>query len=542
MKMERFPKWLPVMFALLTIFTPEDGLAEPLDNWHSRNPLTEGNSLRVSHGNGIFVAVGEFGAIYTSSDGAAWTSRTSGTHHPLNDVTYGSSTFVAVGYSGTILNSQDGVTWTTRNSGTSYNLSGVAYSSNTFVAVGDNGAIVTSPNGAGWAVRDSGTHQGLKKVAFGNNTFVAVGMNGNILTSPNGANWTVEASGTSGHLEGIAYGKNTFVAVGEAILTSSDGITWTERGPKTNHRFFGVAYGSGTFAAVAENGAIFTSPDGSGWTQRNSGTHLTLLAIAYGEENFVAAGENGTLLQSDSLPSPQISVSSTSLDFGSVNVGNSSSQTLTITNSGSADLILQRLTIAGANVIDFITQNDHCTGTTLSSSQNCTVQIVFSPHLTGSASATLSISSNDPVTPTQTVSLSGSSGGFSVSSTGSNCFISFSAAGSGLENYLEILRKFRDVFLLESELGKTLVDFYYQHSPSLAKFVARHDFMKEGVRMGLIPLVALSYVALYTSPVEKALLFALMHGVGLAGFIIRGRSRRLRETRVRDGTISKYRF
>jgi hypothetical protein len=218
----------------------------------------------------------------------------------------------------------------------------VAYGRNTFVAVGDDGAILTSSDGAAWAIRDSGTQQVLKKVAYGNNTFVAVGLQGMILTSPTGEVWTVEAAGTSGHLEGITYGSGTFVAVGETILTSPDGIGWTERGPRTNHHFSGVAYGSGTFVAVADKGAIFTSPDGSVWTPRDSGIRLSLLAIAYGDRSFLVTAENGTFLQSASLPSPQISVSPPSLDFGSVDVGNSSSQTLTIINSGSAGLIIAR--------------------------------------------------------------------------------------------------------------------------------------------------------------------------------------------------------
>ena len=214
-------------------------------------------------------------------------------------------------------------------------------------------------------------------------------------------------------------------------------------------------------------------------------------------------------------------------------MGSSASQTLTISNSGSANLIIQRLTISGANTIDFITQNDACTGTTLPPSQNCTVQIVFSPHFTGSSqSATLSIVSNDPATPTQTVPLSGSSSGFSVSSTGSSCFISSVARGSGLADYLDILRKFRDVFLLQSDLGRTLVDFYYELSPSLANFIARHDFVRKGVYTGLVPLMALSYVALYTSPAEKAFLFTLMNGVVITWFINRGRSRKVGKRRV----------
>jgi hypothetical protein len=477
------------------------------------------------------VAVGESGSLYTSSEGAAWKERSSGANQSLHDAVYGGGTFVAVGTSGTILTSPDGITWTLRSSGTGHDLNGVGYGHGVFVAVGDNGTILTSPDGVSWAARDSGSHQWLKKVAYGGGTFVAAGGNGTLLTSPDGAAWTVRNSGTRGHLEGIAYGKKTFVAVGDTILASPDGIGWTDRTAGTSHRIFGVAYGSGVFAAVADNGAILTSSDGSEWTPRDSGTHLSLYGIAQGRKIFLAAGEKGILLQSEPLSSPQISVSSTSLDFGSVDVGNSSFTNLTVTNSGSADLIIGQLTLSGADTLDFNTRNDNCTGATVAPSQNCTVQIVFSPRSTGSRSATLSISSNDPDTPTQTVFLSGSGADgdifISSGSTGSSCFISTSTRGSGLEDYMDILRKFRDVMLLRSHLGQTLVDFYYQHSPALARVLARHEWLRKAVAFSLVPpLAAISYVALYASPVEKAFLLILMTGVMTAGWRLIRRSAR----------------
>lgn len=537
MKARRLHHCLLGWLAVLAIFFPKDGLAEPLDHWQLRAPLPPGHSLRISYGNGIFVVVGESGSVYTSSDGATWKGRSSGTDQSLLDAAYGSNTLVAVGRGGTILTSPDGITWTLCSSGTGQDLNGVGYGQGIFVAVGDNGTILTSPDGVSWAARDSGTHQWLKKVAYGGGTFVAAGGNGTLLTSPDGAAWTVRNSGTLGHLEGIAYGKKTFVAVGDTILASPDGIGWTERTAGTSHRIFGVAYGSGVFAAVADNGAILTSSDGSEWTPRDSGTHLTLYGIAHGRKIFLAAGEKGILLQSESLSSPQISVSSTSLDFGSVDVGDSSFTNLTVTNSGSADLIIRQMTFSGANTLDFNTRNDNCTGATVAPSQNCTVQIVFSPRSTGSRSATLSISSNDPDTPTQTVSLSGSGteGDIFISSgsTGSFCFISTSTRGSGLEDYMDILRKFRDVILLRSPLGQTLVDFYYQHSPGLARVIARHDFLRKAVGVGLVPpLVAVSYVALYASPAEKAFLLILMTGVITAGWSMIRRSGSPRKTRV----------
>jgi hypothetical protein len=515
MKTKRISLWLLGIFFLFPILSSVDCPAESLDHWQGKNAFPRGSPLRISYGKEMFVAVGESGALYTSSDGEAWKERSSGTDQPLRDAVYGGDTFVAVGRSGTILTSPDGITWTLRSSGTGHDLKGVAYAQGIFVVVGDQGAILTSPDGATWAARDSGTHQWLKKVAYGGGTFVTVGSNGALLTSNDGAAWTVRNSGVLGDLEGIAYGRKTFVAVGDTILASPDGIRWTERPARTYHHLYGVAYGSGVFAAVADNGAILTSSDGSEWTPKDSGTHLTLYGIAHGRKIFLAAGEKGILLQSEPLSSPQISVSSTFLDFGSVDVGDSSFTDLTITNSGSADLIIQQMTFSGTNTLDFNTRNDNCTGATVAPSQNCTVQIVFSPRFTGSRSATLSISSNDPDTPTQTVSLSGSGtdgGAFVVSgSSGSFCFISTSTRGTGLEDYLDVLRKFRDFILLRSHLGQTLVDFYYQYSPSLSQLLARHEYLRKAVGFGLVPpLVSIAYVTLHTSPGEKAMLFLLL--------------------------------
>jgi hypothetical protein len=533
MGMRRFPEWLPVMFTLLALFAPEDGLAEPFDHWRQRQ-LPQGIPLRVSQGNGLFLAVGESGFLCTSPEGETWTQRSSGTSYRLHDVAYGNGTFVAVGDRGTILTSSDGVTWILQSSATSSFLYGVTYGNKIFVAVGDKGTILTSPDGAAWTARNSGSHQGLKAVAFGNDAFIAVGDNGTLLTSSRGEAWTARSPGIHRHLAGIAHGKNTFVAVGEAIFTSADGVIWTERFTGTDHFFPGIAYGSGIFAAVGDDGTILTSPAGSEWVQRNSGTRLPLLAIAHGKDRFVAAGDGGILLQSDSLPSPQISVFPSSLDFGPVDVDHSSSQNLTIYNSGSADLTIHPLTIGGSNFSHFTLQNDSCSGTTLSPFQNCSVQVVFSPSSTGSKYALLSIPSNDPDTPTVTVPLngSGSSSGIIISSgaSGGFCFISFLASGSWIENYLSMLRKFRDAFLVKSAVGKTLVGFYYRHSPSLAYFMAHHDFLRRLVRIGLIPAVGISWLTLYTSPLEKALLCILIWaGVTIGLFILPGRPTGLRE-------------
>jgi Cep192 domain 4 len=536
---KRLHRWLVGWFAVLMVVQPQNSLAEPLDHWQLKAPFPQWPSIRISYGNGIFVAMGEPGALYTSPDGETWTWGSSGTSQSLRDVSYGGGTFVAVGEEGTILSSPDGVIWTGCNSGTGYHLNGVSYGEGIFVAVGDEGAILASSDGLTWSARDSGTHQGINKIAFGKGIFVAAGRNGTLLTSADGAVWTPQSSGTHGHLDGIAYGKDTFVAVGEAILTSSDGKVWAEKKARGSHRIFGVAYGGGLFAAVADNGGILTSSDASEWTARDTGTHLTLFAIAHGKERFLASGERGILLLSEPLPSAQISVSSSSLDFGEVRVGDSSFTNLTISNSGSANLIIRQITLSGTDTLDFNTRDDNCTGATLPSSQNCSVQIVFLPRSAGPKSATLSVSSNDPDTPTQTVSLSGSGtdGGAIVSSgsTGFFCFFSTSVRGTGLEDYLEVLRKFRDTILSRSDPGKRLVDFYYQHSPALARMIAQHDFLRKAMAFGLVPpLAAIAYITLYASPAEKAILFLLIAGGVFAGWRLIRESARAKSFMIRS--------
>ena len=64
-------------------------------------------SVTYSETLGLFVAVGRAGAILTSTDGATWTSRTSGVSTYLYSVTYSETLglFVAGGDSGVILNS-----------------------------------------------------------------------------------------------------------------------------------------------------------------------------------------------------------------------------------------------------------------------------------------------------------------------------------------------------------------------------------------------------------------------------------------------------
>lgn len=105
------------------------------------------------------------------------------------------------------------------------------------------------------------------------------------------------------------------------------------------------------------------------------------------------------------LAAASISLSATSLSFGSQPVQTSSSaQSVTLTNTGSATLNISGLAVTGTNAGDF-TEVDTC-GTPIVAGAQCTVAVMFTPSAAGTRTAALSISDNANGSP-QTVNLTG---------------------------------------------------------------------------------------------------------------------------------------
>jgi isopenicillin-N N-acyltransferase-like protein len=96
------------------------------------------------------------------------------------------------------------------------------------------------------------------------------------------------------------------------------------------------------------------------------------------------------------------------------------------------------------------------------------------------------------------------------------CFIATAAYGTPMAQEIEILREFRDEYLLTSPVGQALVDFYYRVSPPMAEFITEHPSLKPIVRAGLLPAVAMSAVVVNTTPVEKMTIVGLLVVVSVA--------------------------
>ena len=301
-----------LILILLSFFNPisfnaysQDYAVNPLDQWHLRNPSVP-HLLAVTSGNGIYVAVGDIGAVMTSRDGINWTRQNSGTGLELLGVAYGNGLFVAVGgdknnygyYTSVILSSTDGINWTARGHDRTYFLLGVSHMNGVFMATGSAGAIYTSANGISWTKVNSGTTQNMAGCAYGNGKYVAVGHSGTIRTSVDTINWSGMNYGVNWILSSVTYGDNKFVAVGTIgggdgggrIISSTNGNDWLERQSNVNLRLRSIAYAGGLFVAVGNSGRITTSPDGITWEVQSAASTKNFKGIIQGNGLWVAVG------------------------------------------------------------------------------------------------------------------------------------------------------------------------------------------------------------------------------------------------------------
>jgi hypothetical protein len=90
------------------------------------------------------------------------------------------------------------------------------------------------------------------------------------------------------------------------------------------------------------------------------------------------------------------------------------------------------------------------------------------------------------------------------------CFIATAAYDTPVADEIQILREFRDGYLLTNPLGQALVYFYYWVSPPLAEFITEYPSLKPIVRTVLVPAVTMSAVVVDTTAAEKTVIMGLL--------------------------------
>jgi len=227
---------------------------------NSSTGLNAVNFFGVAHALNTYVAVGDGGRIFTSTNAADWTAQISGVTTSLTSVAGGPAGFVAAGTGGVILSSADGVAWSTRPSGTTNTFNSVGFGDGRFVAVGGSGTIQISTDGVTWTSVESGVTATLNVVRWFENVGYLIGGNsGTMLKSTDGANWQQVETNITTFISTLAQtpiGLLAGVGVSGGLLVSLDGSSWTNATYPADRQMNSMVATSSTIVAVGTSGAM----------------------------------------------------------------------------------------------------------------------------------------------------------------------------------------------------------------------------------------------------------------------------------------------
>jgi hypothetical protein len=146
--------------------------------------------------------------------------------------------------------------------------------------------------------------------------------------------------------------------------------------------------------AIVSNGCTTVAPAGSctinvTFNPTSSGVKSAAIGVAY---NAAGSPSSVALTGTGLTPIPVAVVSPASLSFGDQGTGiASAAQAITVSNSGTSNLVVSGLTIIGANAADFNVTNG-CT--TVAPAGKCTINVTFKPSTIGLKTASVSIAHN----------------------------------------------------------------------------------------------------------------------------------------------------
>ena len=135
-----------------------------------------------------------------------------------------------------------------------------------------------------------------------------------------------------------------------------------------------------------------------------SGPHTAALHLP---TNSPSTGDVTVQLSGTALTPANIRVRPGSSDLGSVTIDQTAYKTFTVANTGQLPFGVNQVTLTGDADFSIVTDQDFCSGWTVSGQTNCTVQVAYTPTVTSPETATLSIpsdaSNNTDVTVALTV-------------------------------------------------------------------------------------------------------------------------------------------
>ncbi|MBV9086798.1 MAG: choice-of-anchor D domain-containing protein, partial [Acidobacteriaceae bacterium] len=178
-------------------------------------------------------------------------------------------------------------------------------------------------------------------------------------------------------------------------------------GSSLAYKWWFVSKPSGS--TVALNSSITTKPT---FTPDQPGPYVLALTVSDGTQT--SAPTTVLILGT----SPQISVVPASLSFGAQTIGTTStSKSIVVTNTGSANLIINSITLGGSNYPEFAVSTPSLPAT-ITPGNTASISATFKPQTGGSKSATITIKDNvTGASPVISMSGTGAVPGISVSPT-----------------------------------------------------------------------------------------------------------------------------
>jgi len=298
------------------IITGEEGTVLWGDSIDNMQPGTITATLDwledVAASTNLAVAVGDFGAIYTSPDGISWTKQAVTFSDWLRAVIWAGGQWVTVGETGTIATSPNGTTWTKRTSGTGEDLNNVAYLDGTYYVVGGNGVSLSSPDAVTWTSENIGATNHLFSIASGGSTSRLYVGEDAVWQTLNGSFWTNIADVPNGPPSWTYYSvlgfSNAFVLAGrtgfqvDASRATQNGVfTWEVTYDTPRQWLWDCVHNGIDYVTVGDFGTVMTSGNGVAFDVEvvpNSVTNTTLLGVAGDTNLLVVVGDTGKIIYS----------------------------------------------------------------------------------------------------------------------------------------------------------------------------------------------------------------------------------------------------
>ncbi len=373
------------------------------------------------------------GVMKTTDWGANWNKANSGLTTTVQTLVVDpANSYLYAGTYNGIFNSTDGgANWSAINTG----LSGLdtdfiavdPADSNVLFAVTSGGLHKSINRGASWVASGGGAGS-VHGIAFSPTAVFAgsYGSGGGVFKSiDGGTNWTATNTGlTTTNIHTIAVSPadpSVMYAgawTGKVFRSEDSGANWTEASEGMSQWYIYSLLLHPTdpftlYAATSEG--MYKSTDGGDlWTPMNVGlveSRANDLAMDPSTPNVIYAVGLHSAVQKLEITA-DIRVPG-SLDFGELETGQSSTQTVTVENAGTETLAVSDMQITGTGASQFSLAVSGGAATcdsaapTISAGESCTVSVTFSPTYGGTPSAVLSITSDDPQKPAVDVALSG---------------------------------------------------------------------------------------------------------------------------------------